>query len=135
MRLEHDEWATNSGVDRTKRIDKKIDKYFECVDNKFFCKLILVKNDTLIGFISIFPYDCDGESCLTPWYATMFIKKEYRNMGYSKILNEAIIIEAKKRGIKELFLKTKLDNYYERFGAMFVKKIKTGEKILKFDIK
>lgn len=108
---------------------KKINKYFEYVDNKYFCKLILVENDKLIGFISIFPYDCNEEIYLTPLYATMFVKKEYRGKGYSKMLNQAILTEARKREIENLFLKTELDNYYEKFGATFVKKIKTGEKI------
>lgn len=108
---------------------KKINKYFEYVDNKYFCKLILVENDKLIGFISIFPYDCNEEIYLTPLYATMFVKKEYRGKGYSKMLNQAILTEARKREIENLFLKTELENYYEKFGATFVKKIKTGEKI------
>jgi len=134
MELEHDEWAINKNKDREERINKKINKYFENIDNKYFCKLILLENDKLIGFISIFPYDCDEEPELTPWYATMFVKKEYRGKGYSKILNLAILKEAKNRGIKELYLKTELNNYYEKFGAKFVKQLKNDEKILKFEI-
>ena len=45
---------------------------------EFFCKLILVDNNKLIGFISIFPKDCEEEKELKPWYATMYVKKEYR---------------------------------------------------------
>lgn len=55
----------------------------------------LVENK-LIGFISLFKIDGDERTDLTPWYATMYIKKEYRNKGYSKILNNAIIEEAKR---------------------------------------
>jgi len=134
MELEHDEWAINKNKDREERINKKINKYFENIDNKYFCKLILLENDKLIGFISIFPYDCYEEPELTPWYATMYVKKEYRGKGYSKILNLAILKEAKNRGIKELYLKTELNNYYEKFGAKFVKQLKNDEKILKFEI-
>ncbi len=64
----------------------------------------------------------------------MYVKKEYRGKGYSKILNEAILKEAKNRNIKELYLKTKLNNYYEKFGAKFIKKIDNNEKIYKFEI-
>ena len=39
---------------------------------------------------------------LTPWYATMYVKKEYRKKGYSKILNDAILKEAKSRGFKKI---------------------------------
>lgn len=133
MELEYDEWADNPTEDREKRVVKKIDKYFENVDNKYFCKLILLVENNLVGFISIFPYDCDEEPTLTPWYATMFVKKEYRGKGYSKILNDAILKETKNRNIKKVYLKTELNNYYEKFGAKFVRKINETEKIYKFE--
>ena len=47
-------------------------------------------------------------------------KEEFRGNGYSKILNNAILEEAKKRGFKKLYLKTDLINYYEKFGAVFL---------------
>ena len=77
----------------------------------------MLDDNKLVGFISIFP--TDGEECqdLTPWYATMYIKKEYRGLGYYKILNDAILKEAKKRGFKKIYLKSELKNYYEKFGA------------------
>ena len=96
--------------------------------------MILVDNDKLIGFISIFPEDCDECPELSPWYATMYVKKEYRWHGYSKILNDAILKEARERGFKEIYLKTTLNNYYEKFGATFVKKISDEEKIYKFEL-
>ena len=51
----------------------------------------LVDNKSLIGFISLFKYDGEDRKDLTPWYATMYVKKEYRNRGYSKILIVDII--------------------------------------------
>lgn len=134
MELELVEWSKEPVIDKEKRTIQKINKYLEHIDNNHFCKLILVDNDELIGFISIFPYDCDEEPNLTPWYATMFVKKEYRGKGYSKVLNEAILKEAKNRNIKELYLKTDLTNYYEKLGAKFIKKLNSDEKIYKFDI-
>ncbi len=66
-----------------------------------FCKLILIDEDKLIGFISIFPNDCEECMELTPWYATMYVKEIYRRKGYSKILNDAILKEAKKEIIRK----------------------------------
>jgi GNAT superfamily N-acetyltransferase len=100
----------------------------------FFCKLILLDNNNLVGFISIFPNDSDEEPNLSPWYATMFVKKEYRGKGYSKLLNDAIVQEAKKRNIKTLYLKTELVNYYEKFGAKYIKNLSSNEKLYKIDI-
>ena len=116
--LEYEEWADKPEEDKEARIKGK---------------LILLDDDKLIGFISIFPQDCDECPKLSPWYATMYVKQEYRGQGYSKILNDAILKEARKRGYKEIYLKTTLNDYYEKFGAIFVKKI-SEEKIYKFEL-
>lgn len=133
-RLEYDEWAKNKEENRQQRIEGKKEKICNLFDNKSFCKLVLIYNDKLIGFISIFPSDCDEEKDLTPWYSTMYVKKEYRNHGYSKILNDAILKEAKSRNFKSIYLKTDLKNYYEKFGAKFIKKLNTNESLYKFDL-
>ena len=125
-RLEYEEWADNK--------EENKEKICWMFSNKSFCKLILVENNELVGFISIFPEDCEEEKELTPWYATMYVKKEYRNHGYSRILNDAILKEAKYRGFLTLYLKTDLKNYYEKFGAVFIKKLKSGESLYKFEI-
>ena len=88
----------------------------------------------MIGFISIFEHDCDERKNLSPWYATMFVKKEHRGKGYSKILNDAILKEAKSRGFKRIYLKTTLDNYYEKFGAKYLETLANNEKIYYFEI-
>lgn len=132
--LEYEEWASNKEKNRQARIERKKEKICEMFSDKSFCKLILVDNHKLIGFISIFPNDCEEERNLTPWYATMYVKKEYRNQGYSRLLNDAILNEAKKRNFKTLYLKTDLLNYYEKFGAIFIKKLNDNEKLYKFDL-
>lgn len=102
--------------------------------NNFFCKLILVDDNELVGFISIFPDDGAFEKELSPWYAIMYVKEKYRNKGYSKVLNAAILKEAKNRGFLVLYLKTNLENYYEKFGAEYMKKLKSGEYLYKFEL-
>ncbi len=134
MTLEYDEWADNKEQDRDLRIKNKINKYFERIEDKYFVKLILLNEDKLIGFISIFPIDSEEETELTPWYATMYVKEEFRGKGYSKLLNDAILKEAKRREISTIYLKTTLENYYEKFGAKYIKDLASGEKLLKFDI-
>ena len=135
MTLEYNEWALNPKINKEQRIQKKIKNFEDSINDNYFCKLILLDDDKLIGFISIFPYDCDEEPNLTPWYATMYVKKEYRGNGYSKILNDAILKEAKKRNIKKLYLKTELKNYYEKFGAKYIKNISNNEKLFELIIK
>lgn len=57
--LEYEEWADNKEKDKKNRIAKKIEKIKSNLNKDDFCKLILLSNDMLIGFISIFPNDCD----------------------------------------------------------------------------
>lgn len=134
VKLEYEEWANDKEKNKNERIERKKEKICSMFDIKSFCKLILLDGNILIGFISIFPKDCVEEQKLTPWYATMYVKKEYRNNGYSRILNDAILKEAKSRKFKVIYLKTELVNYYEKFGAILIKKLKSGEYLYKFDL-
>lgn len=111
------------------RVVKKEEKIKSLLDNKDYCKLLLLDDDILVGFISIFPTDGEERQDLTPWYATMYVKEEYRNKGYSKILNDAILKEAKARGYDKIYLKSELKNYYEKFGAKYIEDLKNGEKL------
>lgn len=132
--LEYNEWANDKDLNKEERLIKKKDKIINLFNHELFCKLILVDDDKLLGFISLFPEDGEEEKDLYPWYATMYVKDEYRGRGYSKILNDAILNEARNRGFKVIYLKTNLINYYEKFGAIFIKDLKSGEKLYKIDL-
>ena len=134
--LTQKEWGkkTNSKEEFEAKINKKISKIINNFDNPLYCKLVLLDDDVLIGFISIFPTDGEERKDLSPWYATMYVKEDYRRKGYSKILNTAILEEAKKRGFKKLYLKTDLINYYEKFGATFLDTLNNGEKLYYFNL-
>ena len=134
--LTQKEWGskTNSKEEFEEKINKKISKIINNFNNPLYCKLVLLDNDILIGFISIFPTDGDERKDLSPWYATMYVKEEFRGKGYSKILNNAILEEAKSRGFEKLYLKTDLINYYEKFGAIFLGTLNNGAKLYYFSI-
>ena len=128
--LELKEWGTYSEDNLT----KKINKVQELLKLDNFAKLILLDEDKLIGFISLFPTDGEERTDLTPWYATMYVKKEYRGKGYSKILNDALLNYAKEKGYKRIYLKTDLINYYEKFGAVYLEDLNNGEKLYYIDL-
>ena len=134
--LTQKEWGsgTNSIEEFNAKIDKKINKIISNLNNPNYCKLILLQDNTLVGFISIFPHDCDERPDLSPWYATMYVKEEFRGNGYSKLLNGAILKEAKSRGFTKIYLKTDLINYYEKFGANYIETLKSGEKLYYFNL-
>lgn len=134
--LTQKEWGkkTNSKKEFEEKINKKISKMINNFDNPLYCKLVLLDNNVLIGFISIFPTDGEERKDLSPWYATMYVKEEFRGKGYSKILNNAILEEAKKRGFNKLYLKTDLINYYEKFGAIYLEPLNNEEKLYYFSV-
>ena len=103
-------------------------------NDKVIFVLGLIDNNELIGFISLYKYDGDERRELTPWYATMYVKKEYRGLGYSKLLNDALKAKAKKLGYTKLYLKSDLKNYYEKFGAIKFDKLSNGEDLFYMDL-
>ncbi len=127
------EWGSKkSKLEMQQYVEKRKKRILS--DDKVISILGLVDSNNLIGFISLFKYDGENRKDLTPWYATMYVKKEYRNMGYSKLLNDAILKEAIKLGYKKVYLKTELDNYYEKFGAKYTGKLNESEKLYYFEL-
>lgn len=64
----------------------------------------------------------------------MYVKEKYRNMGYSKVLNSALLEKAKELNYKKVYLKTQLNNYYEKFGAKYIEDLGNGEKLYYIDL-
>ena len=126
IKLCYIEWS-NKEKKLEEYINYKIDKIKN--DDNVITVLGLINNNELIGFISLFKND-ELEYCnLTPWYATMYVKSIYRGKSYSKILNDAILNKAKQLGYNKVYLKSNLVNYYERFGAKKISKLKNGENL------
>lgn len=127
------EWGTPKTEEQMQLYIKNKKKKINTED-KVISILGLIDNDIMIGFISLFKNDGNNRRDLTPWYATMYIKKEYRGRGYSKLLNDAIIKEASRLGYNKVYLKTELIDYYEKFGAKYIEKINDHEKLYYFDL-
>ena len=125
------EWG-ESKENLDKYILEKKDKII--MEDKVISILGLIDRNNLIGFISLFKYDGEYRRDLTPWYATMYVKEKYRGKGYSKLLNDAILDNAKKLGYDRVYLKTELNNYYEKFGAIFIENLSNGEKLYYIDL-
>ena len=120
------EWSEKE-KELTEYIDYKLRKLK--IENNIILILGLVNHNKLVGFISLLKKDGDCEVKLTPWYATMYVKKEYRGRGYSRILNDALLEKSKKLGYTKVYLKSNLINYYEKFGAIYIKKLENGESL------
>ena len=124
----NEEWGSKKNKEQLKiYIEEKMKQIHS--DSKVISILALIHDDKMLGFISLFKYDSEKRKDLTPWYATMYVKKEYRNRGYSKLLNDAILKEAKNLGYKKVYLKTTLNDYYEKFNAQYFDSLEKKEKI------
>lgn len=127
------EWGSpKTDIEMNEYIESKINKILN--EDKVISILGLIDNDILVGFISLFKYDGEERKDLTPWYATMYVKEEYRGKGYSKLLNDSLIDEARKFGYKKLYLKSYLVDYYEKFGAQYIETLNNGEKLYYIEI-
>lgn len=125
------EWSEKE-KELTEYIDYKLRKLK--IENNIILILGLVDHNKLVGFISLLKKDGDCEVNLTPWYATMYVKKEYRGRGYSRILNDALLEKSKRLGYTKVYLKSNLINYYEKFGAIYIKKLENGESLYYIDL-
>ena len=133
IKLCSEEWGT-------KKSKSEMEEYIKIKKNRIangeevISILGLVDKNDLVGFISLYKSDGEYRKDLTPWYATIYVKKEYRNKGYSKLLNDAILKKAIELGYKTVYLKTELDNYYEKFGAKYIGMLNESEKLYYFEL-
>ncbi len=135
-KLTLEEWGvvpTDESQKREKILRKK-NKIINNMADERYSKLVLIDGKNLVGFVSIFPQDGQFRKDLTPWYATLYVKREYRGKGYSKILNDAILQEAKRKGYKVIYLKTELNNFYEKYGFKYIETMENGEKLYRMDL-
>lgn len=130
------EWGTSYYKNNFEEIlNIKMNDFLNKTNDQIILVLILLDGNNLVGFVSLFNYDCDELPNLSPWYSTLYVKDEYRGLGYSKLLTEEILKEAKKLGHNKLYLKTELNNFYEKYGAHFVEYINDLEKLYYINLK
>ena len=99
------------------------------INNKTYpITIILLKDNELIGFYQILKHDNDATS-YTPWLANVFIKEEYRNQGYGRFLINTIPTYMDKLNIKTLYLHTRHQNLYEKFGWQILKPLYLDDSI------
>ena len=86
------------------------------------CYVLLIDN-VPVGCFVVCENDIKGYPDFNPNLACVCIAKQYRGKGYANYLltmaNEIFL----KLNIKEAYLKTTLNNFYEKFGWSFVKNI------------
>lgn len=124
VNIYYDWWAKDKNI--------KYNDLYNSYLNKNTLPIIyaLIINDTLIGMYELNEKDFIQNKEYTPYLANVYILEKYRGLGYSKCLIEHAIKKTKKMGYNKLYLHSKHENYYEKFGFKFKEKVNTeyGEK-------
>ncbi|MCK4833283.1 MAG: GNAT family N-acetyltransferase [Gammaproteobacteria bacterium] len=87
-------------------LEHRIDRMQTYLDNNFIPSTFIAENKTLLGSASIVSCDMETMPELTPWLASVFVAPEYRNKGIGRKLVRHIMSQAKRAGIKTLYLFT-----------------------------
>lgn len=76
-----------------------------------------------MGTTCVVENDMDSRQDLTPWIATVYVAKEYRKSGVGSTLVKRGMQEAKKIGVKRLYLITPdQENFYKQIGWSTIEK-------------
>ena len=67
---------------------------------------IAYENNEFIGSVALIEHDLDTHLELSPWLAAVFVKEKWRGQGIATLLVSHCEAEAKRIGVKELYLST-----------------------------
>ena len=113
-----DEWVKPRASGRTKNY--VLEKIKTCGKNRLPVMLIASVNDKCVGTVSLVANDLDS-SRFTPWLASLYIDKDYRNQGIGKQLTEKLKSVVKELGFSEMFLRTEeAGDYYRKQGWQYI---------------
>lgn len=129
------EWSKYVGEELDEKIKDQV-KRIVTTGDEIITVVIMLKEKELIGFISLFKSDGQYHRELSPWFATFYIKEEYRKKGYSKRLFQELIDESGRLGYDTVFFRSYIDDYYDKFfNAEILEELSNGQKLYKISRK
>ncbi len=75
------------------------------------------------GTVNLIHSDSPSRPHLHPWLAALFVVPELRSQGIGQALVRALLAEARRLRVPELFLGTDIPGYYVRFGATVAERV------------
>jgi predicted N-acetyltransferase YhbS len=78
------------------------------------------------GTVNLIHSDSPSRPDLHPWLAALFVLPEHRRRGVGGALCRALVREARRLAIAELFLGTDIPGFYARLGAEPYEKLDSG---------
>jgi GNAT superfamily N-acetyltransferase len=110
----HHEW---SSLNPGQTVDQRIESMSFYLSDDLVPSTFIAKGTHLMGSAAIIEYDMDTHPEWMPWLASVYVVPEFRNQGVGSRLVEHVIEEARKAGIKELYLFTPdRVSFYQKLG-------------------
>ena len=126
------EWNYNWwGVRDNKSIEevKENLRHSLCKNNKMPQTFVALLDDIPVGMYQIsMSDDLESRPDIYPWLINVYVDEKYRGNNIGRELLNTVKENAKKIGLTELYLYTKHNGLYEKFGWQFVEEVKTFRK-------
>lgn len=81
---------------------------------------ISTEGNKLTGFVALLRNDLTCRQDLFPWFGCLYINKDYRGKGISRLLEKHACNKAKELGFNKLYLISLLEDYYEKLGWKYM---------------
>jgi putative acetyltransferase len=85
--------------------------------------LLALNDGRPAGIVNLIHNDSPSRPHLHPWLAALYVVPERRLRGIGASLVRALLAEARRVDVPELFLGTDIPGYYERFGATVAERV------------
>ena len=97
--------------------------------------LIALDDQQLLGTVNLIENDDAKRTHLRPWLAAMVVRADKRGNGIGSALVNALLAEAKRMQIPELFFGTDGPGFYTRLGAREYERVRADFWIMRFALR
>lgn len=115
------EWWGKSSYLSLESMEEIIKSY--CQDEIFPIVLIAKINSEIVGTVTLLANDTQLRQDLFPIISSLYVKEKYRNQGIGTQLMKKII-DLSKENFDKLYLMTRIEGYYEKFGFQYLEHTK-----------
>jgi predicted N-acetyltransferase YhbS len=96
--------------------------------------LLAIADGEPAGTVNLIHSDSPTRPHLHPWLAALFVVAEHRHRGVGSALCRALLAEARRLEIPELFLGTDIPAFYAALGAEIYEQVSKTDCIMRFGI-
>ena len=107
----YEEWGAFHPELDVKRIAESLVE--RCNTDRIPLALVAVRQEEVIGTVSLKEHDMDTRMEFSPWLASLYVSRDYRNKGVGVRLIEAGLEKARTLGIEQLYLYTRIGKHVD----------------------